>query len=260
MTTSTSRASIHSASNPLQRIAAAHSRAVHSSPCPTTKSANARVLVPAMDMALSMARRSLSSSSNAFMYAASSSGLVSSSSAVVRCLTSSFSSSRPYAGLRDDAMSVALMRQSVTLGSLLLMTPMADTTPNVFTPLLALLISRSQHPLMRSALPTHVPPNLCTSQPEPRATGPASGQATVGPTTFFVATTALMEVSMSAEEEAAAREREAAAAAARREEARAEEGAVPDAKALRCALRPLREEEEEEEERAAAAAGAIATA
>ena len=136
-----------------------------------------------MDIALSIALRSSSSSANDAMYASNSFWSVSSASAVVWCLCSSLTSSSRYAGSREEAMSVALMRQSVTLGSPLLATPIALTIPNVFTPLLALSMSRSQQPEMRSAEPTHVPPNLCTSYPEPRSTPPDPAGAGAGSAT-----------------------------------------------------------------------------
>ena len=136
-----------------------------------------------MDMARSMALRSSSSAMKLSMYLVSSSGMVRSASAVDRCLCSSLTSSSSYAGLRAAAMSVALMRQSVTLGSPLVATPMAETTPKVFTPDLADSMRRSHTPEMRSKEPTQVPPNLCTSWPDPRSTpltppGAEAGSAT----------------------------------------------------------------------------------
>ena len=117
------------------------------------------------------------------MYLESSSGIVRSASAVDRCLCSSLTSSSSYAGLRAAAMSVALMRQSVTLGSPLVATPMAETTPNVLTPDLADSMRRSHTPEMRSKEPTHVPPNLCTSCPDPRSTPPELDGAEAGSAT-----------------------------------------------------------------------------
>ena len=136
-----------------------------------------------MDMARSIALRSSSSAMKLSMYLDSSSGIVRSASAVDRCLCSSLTSSSSYAGLRAAAMSVALMRQSVTLGSPLVATPMAETTPNVLTPDLADSIRRSHTPEMRSNEPTHVPPNLCTSWPDPRSTPPELDGAEAGSTT-----------------------------------------------------------------------------
>jgi hypothetical protein len=63
------------------------------------------------------------------------------------------------------AIVVAFIKQSVTFGSDFVITPIADTTANVWFPLFALSMSKSQTPDILSEEPTHVPPNLCTFHP-----------------------------------------------------------------------------------------------
>ena len=103
------------------------------------------------------------------MYASYSALSVNKAFAVDTCLSSSFVNSAAYVSSRFAAISVAFIKQSVTFGSPFTATPIADTIPIVN--LESFFIKSSHTPPMRSALPTHVPPNLSPNRaPSPSVT------------------------------------------------------------------------------------------
>mmetsp|Transcript_22473 Transcript_22473/g.76362 ORF Transcript_22473/g.76362 Transcript_22473/m.76362 type:complete len:242 (+) Transcript_22473:2145-2870(+) len=160
---STSLASIHVALPPFLLITAAIICALQISPWPTTKSSNAVVAMPAMDIALSMDFRSeMSLSSTAMKASHSALPAPRSSFAVLTCFSRRASRRLPYSGSRLDAMATTSRSRSVTLGT----PPMALTTRSLRAPsdsIMSLAPAR-----MRSALPTLVPPYLWTCHSSPR--------------------------------------------------------------------------------------------
>jgi len=99
------------------------------------------------------------------MYLSNSFGIVNKSVAVVVCFSLNFSNSSTYSLDLAAAIVVAFIKQSVTFGSDFVITPIADTTANVWFPRFALSMSKSHTPDILSEEPTQVPPNLCTFHP-----------------------------------------------------------------------------------------------
>mmetsp|Transcript_23836 Transcript_23836/g.39967 ORF Transcript_23836/g.39967 Transcript_23836/m.39967 type:complete len:263 (-) Transcript_23836:99-887(-) len=132
--------------------------ALHSSPCPTTKSEKARVLVPAIEIAFRRARRPSTSSCRTFRKLSRRSPLRR-VLAVVMCFLRSASSSIWKEGSLLAALSSTPNSKSVTFGT----PPIALTTSN-FRFASESIINCAPF-MMRSALPTQVPPNLSTCHP-----------------------------------------------------------------------------------------------